>query len=252
MVFGGTRLASAQLGECTDQVLSAPTESSVRVHLTGVNDWPVNPICFWFSSGIRSDGNTYEWRAGFIGDGLVEGDPSYVNVAMALRYDIRSPEGALVASRTLLLNLFCPYPSEGFIIPIVGDQNPANRVPPEGSLASWGEPVLGDPTGIPSLSYRGSVTLAANKLTVDIVFTGGTVITTVGDLIAMVNNSSLTPQVKHALLVTLNAASSATDCEVVINKLQAFQNKVLAQVLDAPLAASLVAAAQEVIDAACE
>jgi hypothetical protein len=33
--------------ECTEQVLSAPTESSVRVRLTGVTEWPVNPICFW-------------------------------------------------------------------------------------------------------------------------------------------------------------------------------------------------------------
>jgi len=47
------------LGECTEQVLSAPTESSVRVRLTGVNEWPVNPICLWSFSGVGADGSSY-------------------------------------------------------------------------------------------------------------------------------------------------------------------------------------------------
>jgi hypothetical protein len=259
ILFCGLHSVSAQtLGDCTEQVLSAPTESSVRVRLTGVNQWPVNPICFWTAEGTRADGNTYRWSATLIGDGLVENPepfPSYVNVAVSFRYQVFSGS-LLLGSQSLVLNCFCPYPSEGFTEVVISD--PAKRTPPEGERASWGGDVFGDTTGFPSLAFMGTISLdSANDLTVDIVFTGGTPpVPTVNDLIAAVNNSSLSEERKHTLLVTLEAANDAFtsgDCPGGINKLETFKNKVRAQVsgVDPALAAALLATTQEIIDAGC-
>jgi hypothetical protein len=244
-----------ELGECTKQVLSAPTESSVKVRVTGVNEWPMNPICFWSAEGLRADGNTYRWSATLIGDGLVENpepSSSYVNVTVSLRYQVRSGSQVL-GSRSLVLNCFCPYPSDGFNMLVISD--PALRTPPEGDTASWGGDEFGDTEGFPSLSFQGYIRLdAANNLTVDILFTGGPLPPTISDLTFLVNGSGLTDQEKHPLLVALEGASDALsngDCKRGIKQLKSFQNKVRAQVADETLAAALIATAQGVIDTAC-
>src|SRR5262245_14056940 len=104
----GLEPARAQeLGVCTDQALSAPTDNSVRVRVTGVNQWPVNPICFWSYSGVAADGTGYTWSAVLIGDGLVG---TYVNAAVIFLYQT----DANPAGSRLVFNCFCPYPSDGF------------------------------------------------------------------------------------------------------------------------------------------
>jgi hypothetical protein len=156
-----------------------------------------------------------------------------------------------VGSR-LVFNCFCPYPSEGFNMLVVSD--PAFRTPPEGAEGSWTE--LGNEEGF--LSFKGRISLdAANHLTVDMIFTGGSPPPpSISDLIAWLDGSRLSERQKRPLLTTLEAAGSSLaggDCETAINQLEAFQNKVRAQVAgsDALLADVLIAGAQEIIDSAC-
>src|SRR5439155_638419 len=73
-------------------------------------------------------------------------------------------------------------------------------------------------------------------------------------VIDLVNNSTLGDNTKHSLLVSLLAASASFDRGDIIpgiNQLQAFENKVRAQVApsDPTLAAQLIDAAQTIIDA---
>lgn len=222
------------LGECTEQVLSAPTENSVRVRLTGVNQWPTNPICLWTASGVRSDGATYLWRAALVGDGLVDG-PS-VNTVVVFNYEINGSIAKRVAQGFLF-----PYPSGPFTV-VVNESDPDTS------------------QGYPAMAIQGRITLdAANNLTVDVTFTGGDLPPqpSIADLIALVDDSNLSQRRKHPLLATLEAASDSLasgDCDTAITQLQAFQNKVQAQVrrTDATLADALIADAQAIIDSACD
>lgn len=75
-------------------------------------------------------------------------------------------------------------------------------------------------------------------------------------LIALVNTSILPRQRKRPLVATLEAAAASLaggNSATAINQLQAFQNKVRAQVagFDATLADALIAAGQAVIDSVC-
>jgi len=79
--------------------------------------------------------------------------------------------------------------------------------------------------------------------------------TSVDDLITAVGAANLSARQKRPLLATLEAAKATyarDDVETGINQLQAFQNKVEAQVrrLDPVLADLLIAAAQAIIDSA--
>jgi hypothetical protein len=241
------------LGECTDQVISAPTENSVRVRLTGVNDWPVNPICSWSASGLQADGNYYSWMATLIGDGLVE-NPTYVNAAVIFHHEVRSASGLVLSSRRLVFNTFSPYPSDGFNLVVISD--PDFRTPAEGEGGTWyGE--VGNIEDFPALSFEGTINLdAAGNFTVDITFTGGTPPPAINDLVSLLNRSSLSQRQQRPLLATLEAAADSLargDCETAINQLQTFQNKVRAQVggADASLADTLIATAQAIIDSGC-
>jgi len=236
-----------ELGQCSQEVLSSPTENSVRVRLTGVNEWPVNPICTWSASGTRADGSGYTWNATLIGDGLVE-NPTYVNVAVIMRYTEES-----VVFDHLVLNLFLPYPSDGFSVPVNSD--PAFQSPAEGEGGTWYGTTIGR---VPvSLSFYGRVSLDnANNLQVDITFTGGALPPDAGELIARVEGSGLSRRQQRPLLATLEAAQASLadgNCETAINLLEAFQHKVLVQLggTQAELADALVAAAQSIIDSAC-
>ena len=80
---------------------------------------------------------------------------------------------------------------------------------------------------------------------------------TIDDLIALVNESSLSAQRKHPLLVTLAAARASLAAGRVTaagNQLHAFQNKVRAQVArqDEALADTLTTVAQAIIDSDCD
>lgn len=244
---------------CTQDVLSAPTETSVRVRVTGVSRWPANPICIWEASGVRADGNTYTWRALLLGDGLDTGgsppSPPNVNVAVIMGYQVRSGS-QLLGWKFMGVDCFRPYPSEPFNLVVISD--PARRTPAEGDNARWGDNVIGNTEGFPRLSFEGSVRLdAAGNLTVDATFTGGPAPeAAVNDLIARVDTSGLPSRQKRPLLATLQAARASVaddECETAMNQLHAFQNKVRAQ-LDgsaATLAQSLIAGAQAVIDSGC-
>jgi hypothetical protein len=79
---------------------------------------------------------------------------------------------------------------------------------------------------------------------------------TVDDLIALVNESGLSAQRKHPLLVTLEAARASLAAGRVTaagNQLHAFQNKVRAQVAkqNGALADTLTTVAQAIIDSVC-
>lgn len=134
-------------GECHEQLLSEPTEKAVKVRLTGVEEWPWNPICLWSTSGVRADGNSYAWKATLIGDGLV--DDTYVNATISFRYQINS-----VTVKSVSQNYFCPYPAEGFTLIVDDSDNDVSE-------------------GFPSLSCKGSILLTTNHLVVDVTFTGG-------------------------------------------------------------------------------
>jgi hypothetical protein len=249
MVLGSLDFARTQeLGVCTEQVLSAPTENSVKVRVTGVNQWPVNPICLWSASGVGTDGVGYTWNATLIGDGLVE-NPTYVNVAVIMAY--RSDASGV--ERRLVFNCFCPYPSDGFSMPVVSD--PVSPIPPEGPEGTW-YGSLGNEDGF--LSFKGTISLdAAGDLTVDMLFTGGTPPPpSISDLIALVNSSSVPEPQKRELLAKLESAASSLasgNCRGAINELNAFQNKVRAQVSgsDSVLGCVLIEGAQGIIDSAC-
>jgi len=162
--FCSLDFARAQLmelsGECNAQVLSAPTETSVRVRLTGVNRWPVNPICLWKASGALADGSTYTWSATLIGDGLLD-PPTLVDIAVLFRYEINSATLNFVR-----YNCACPYPSGPFTT-VVNGSDATSDMPP--------------------MSFEGTISLdEATNLTVDVIFTGGTppaagVVTTLAD-----------------------------------------------------------------------
>jgi hypothetical protein len=234
-----------ELGVCTEQLLSAPTESSVRLRVTGVNQWPVNPICLWTASGTRADGQSYTWNATLIGDGLVE-NPTYVNVAVIFAYRI----GSNPVGQRLVFNCFCPYPSDGFTMPVVSD--PVSPTPPEGPDGTWN----GSFNEEGFLSFKGTISLdAAGNLTVDFVFTGGTPpAPSISDLIAWVAGSSVSESQKRELIAKLESAASSLangNCRGATNDLNAFQNKVSAQISDPVLADLLVTGAQEIVDSAC-
>lgn len=85
---------------------------------------------------------------------------------------------------------------------------------------------------------------------------GGVLLPDVDGLIALVNVSTLPHPRKRPLLASLNAASASFaggNSAAGINQLQAFQNKVRAQVgsFDATLADTLIARAQAVIETVC-
>jgi hypothetical protein len=230
----GSSAPAQSFGECTEQVLGAPTESSVRVRLKGVTQWPVNPICFWNASGVGPTGQTYTWQAVLIGDGLLD-PPDSVNVSVQFRYT--GPLGCSSA----LVNFFPPYPSGPFTSVVTSD----------GGFAACSEDSL-------PMSFCGTLSLdASDNFTVDITFTGGTPpLPDVSDLIAMVSGSSLPQRQKRPLLATLEAANVSLvggDCKTGATQLYAFQNKVRAQVArsDATGAEALIAGAQAIIEFAC-
>jgi hypothetical protein len=228
--LGSVRAQS--LPQCTDQVLSPPTEDSVRVRLTGVDQWPVNPICVWSASGVRMDGASYRWRAVFSGDGLVDG-PS-VNATVVFLYEIN---GSI--AKSLVRSFLFPYPSGPFNV-VVNESDPDTS------------------EGYPAMAVQGGIALdAANNLTVDITFTGGAVVgPDISDLVDLLNGSDLSSRQKRPLLATLRAASSSLaggDCEMAISQLEAFQNKVRAQLQrsEPALANELITTAQLIVDSAC-
>jgi hypothetical protein len=245
VLFNLDSARAQEFGVCTEQVLSAPTESSLKVRVTGVNQWPMNPICLWRASGTRADGQSYTWNATLIGDGLVE-NPTYVNAAVILAYRI----GSSTVDQRLVFNCFCPYPSDGFVMPVVSD--PVSPTPPEGPEGSWNGSYNED--GF--LSFKGTISLdAAGNLTVDFVFTGGTPPPpTISDLIAWLNSSTISEAQKRELIAKLETVASSLangNCKSATNDLNAFQNKVRAQISDRVLADLLVSGAQEIIDSAC-
>jgi hypothetical protein len=218
-------------------VLSAPTETSVRFRLVGVNQWPATQVCLWTASGVGADGETYTWHANLVGDGLVDRPDGSFAVDVSIQFNYEKPS----VFGSLHLEVFAPYPSAPF-----------RQVVTSADVVQQGE-------GAPPLSFVGSLSLdAANNFTVDITFTGGTTPQpTIGDLIARVAGPGLSQQQKRPLLATLEAARAsweAGNCQTAIHQLRAFQNKVRAQVSrsDATRADALIADAQAIMDSACD
>jgi hypothetical protein len=241
----GLTMARAQLGDITTYVISPATESSVKVRVIGVNDWPVNPIGGYSASGLRSDGSTYTWYASLTGDGLVEADE--VNVAVALGYTVTPSSG--IIQWAVSYNLGCFYPATSFVQTVYFDGT--NNVSEPNPRYSWYTNSFLIPDPVPSIRFYGTISLADGKLTSDITFIGGSPVVTVPDVSRLVNDSSLSAGAKKNLVKTLSAAQeevTAGDCAKASKQLQTFQNKVRAQVNDSVLASTLIDAAQDVIN----
>jgi hypothetical protein len=108
------------------------------------------------------------------------------------------------------------------------------------------------------LSFEGAVIPDPAGYRLDITFTGGDpTIVAINGLVGLINESNLTTQQKRPLLAALDAASDAFEagaCNLGMNHLNAFQNKVYAQVsgTDPALAAALISGAQAIIDSGCD
>jgi hypothetical protein len=241
----GLTMARAQLGDITTYVISPATESSVKVRVIGVSDYPVNPIGGLSASGPRSDGTTYTWGAGFAGDGLV--DVNDVNVGVAMGYQVTPSFG--ITQWAISYNVECPYPVTGFTQNIYFDGT--NNISEPLTRYSWYTNSFLLPDPIPSIIFGGTITLNDGKLTLDVTFTGGSPVVTVADVTRLVNDSSLSAGAKKNLLKTLSAAQddvTAGNCAKASKQLETFQNKVRAQVNDSVLASTLIDAAQDVIN----
>jgi hypothetical protein len=228
------------LGDITSYVISPATENSIKVRVVGVNDWPVNPIGGYAATGLSADGTTYTWSAWLIGDGLV--DPNDVNVAVAMGY---ADEGFWSIS----YNLECPHPATSFSQTVYFDGTNNLSVP--NPRYSWYTNNFFLLHPIPSIIYKGTISLKDGKLTVDMTFIGGSPIVTVADVMRLVNDSSLSSERKKSLLKILAGARDAVtagDCAKASKHLQTFKNKVRAQVKDAALADTLITSAQDVIN----
>ena len=248
-----TAQLSVVLGEAALDVLTPPHGDSVQIRLRAANDWPVNTLCSWVGNSTGADGRTYEWAAVYIGDGLVVNEPlgtNYVNTTVIWQCTVRQ-DGSILGSRRFTLNLFLPYPSESFTIPIRSD--PLNRAPAHGEGADWIETESGETGTVPPLSFAGHVRLnRAGKLLLDVVFTGGTPLpATIDGLIELLRNSDLPPRQKLSLLASLRHADQARTCRARIAHLKIFQKRVRFLVSDPALAAMLNAAALSFIETSC-
>lgn len=232
-------------GVVTSYVISPATENSVKVRVVGVNDWPVNPIGGYEATGPRTDGATYTWYAALVGDGLV--GPDDVNVAVVMGYAV----GPISANAlwSISYNLECPHPATRFSQTVYFDGT--NNISEPNPRYSWYTNSFFIPEPIPSIIYKGAISLKHGKLTVDMTFIGGSPVVTVADVTRLVNDSSLSSGRKKSLLKILVSAQetvTAGDCAKASRHLQTFQNKVRAQVNDAVLADTLITSAQDVIN----
>jgi hypothetical protein len=127
---------------------------------------------------------------------------------------------------------------------------------PSGGSVGW--EYFQEGSAPPPLSFEGAVIPDPAGYRLDITFTGGDpTIVAINGLIALINESDLTTQQKRPLLAALDAASDAFEsgaCSLGMNHLNAFQNKVRAQVsgTDPALADTLNSGAQAIIDSGCD
>jgi len=239
---------NAAYAQCEpEQVLSPPTLTTVQVRTVSQSN-----ICNMAYSAIlpTSDPcvNVQWFAASFIG---IPGIGTGLEVRFV--YDQADFCNEIIVARSVLV---LTVPQSYLDAHPAGFAISSHPQTPFGDGVTWES--FQEGAAPPPLSFQGAVIPDPAGYRLDITFTGGDpTIVAIGGLIALINESNLSTQQKRSLLAALDAAGNAFEagaCNLGMNHLNAFQNKVQAQVsaTDPALADTLINRAQAIIDSGCQ